>query len=284
MKGFLLWFVLPIALIIAAFIWQVWAGIAALLIFFAIGLYQNLPNFYAMRANAEYGKGNPERALELLAKSYATGRMFAQHQISYGYLLLRMGRLDEAERMLLEVKNKANIPRNIKMNTEQNLALVAWKRGELQQAIEKMEEIHAQFKTTAVYESLGYFYIAGGELDKALAFNQEALDYDAQDAVILDNMGQTHYLRGEYEEAAKIYEGLLEKQPKFPEPYFNYGQVLLQQGEREKAIDWMQQALQYKGSYLSTVSHDEIKQALIDLGVQPEVKEQATAPEMQVKP
>jgi tetratricopeptide (TPR) repeat protein len=148
------------------------------------------------------------------------------------------------------------------MLLKSNIALVQWKKGQLDDAVATLEEVFAGFKNTAVYGSLGYLLILKGDLEKALEFNREAYDYNNQNAVIVDNLGQNYYLMGEYDSAGEVYEKLLAGKPDFPEPYYNYGLVLAATGCRERALELFRKALEQKFSFLSAITREEVEHAI----------------------
>ena len=48
-------------------------------------------------------------------------------------------------------------------------------------------------------------YVESGDLEKALAYNTEALEYDDEDPIVLDNMAQTYYRLANDKEKALEY-------------------------------------------------------------------------------
>ena len=67
------------------------------------------------------------------------------------------------------------------------------KLGEPQKGVELLERLHAKEPSGIIYETLGYLYIEAGDTEKALVFNQSALEYDDEDPISLDNLAQTYY-------------------------------------------------------------------------------------------
>ena len=153
-----------------------------------------------------------------------------------------------------------SIPENEKMLAKSIKALVTWKKGNLDEAIEMLEDVITKFETSNIYGSLGYMYILKGDMDKALEFNLKAYGYNDDHDVILDNLGQTYYLMGYLEKAKDIYEKLINKKikPTFPEVYYNYGLLLHKMDEKEDALENFNKALNYKTTFLSTISKEEI--------------------------
>ncbi len=141
-----------------------------------------------------------------------------------------------------------------------------WKQGNLADAIEEMEEIVADgYKNTQIYQNLGILYNLSNDLEKALAFNKEAYEYNSDDHIIIDNLADCYAIRGEYEQAAEIYENLMkeEPEPRFPEAYYGYGKVLIALGKREEGVAMIEKSLTKPFSFLSIRPKEEIE-ALLD--------------------
>ena len=218
----------------------------------------------AIIGRTNYFKGNVEKGLAWFEKAYKTGVAKPNTIVSYAYLLLKSGNIKDSERVL-ENLLRTHLETNDRMLAKSNIALVKWKKGELDNAIETLQEVIRDFETTNIYGSLGYMLIQKGDLDKALEFNLKAYDYNSSNTIILDNLGQNYYLRQEYDKAADIYKNLLEQNPSFPEAYYNYGLVLKAKNENEKALEMAKKALNYKISFLSTIKKENIDELIEDL-------------------
>lgn len=254
----LLKIVVPVVLIWILLRMNVWVGIAAIVAFFAYWFVRNKAGIYAYLGNMNYQQGKQPEAIMWLNKAVALDSCKAAHLIGYSFLLLKLGKLEKAEE-LLNRASRMQLKREEEMALHTNVSLLMWKQGKLEEATAKMEQLYSEYKNTNIYGSLGYFYILSGDLDKALAFNQEGREYNGKSAVILDNLAQTHLLRGEYEISRGLYEELMAEKPTFPEAYFNYGLVLEALGEQELALSRMKEALQHPISLLSTVTKEEIE-------------------------
>ena len=255
-------YLLPVLVTVLGFcIFGSVGGTVVMILAIAFMLYRMRVNLYILRANKAYAKAENEKAMELLEKGYQTNRMTASQKVYYGYLALRCGKPDKAER-LLQSALQSHPDEKTKMQAKSNMALVLWKRKELPEATALMEEVFESYKTTAVYGTLGYFYILSGDIDKALAFNLEAYEYNSDDNVIRDNLGQLYYLKNDFDKAEEIYRALLERHPEFPVPYYNYALVKLAKGEKEEAIRLMHEALTYRFTYIAGVTENQIRTKL----------------------
>lgn len=220
---------------------------------------------YNMRANNAFRTGNIPETLSWLDKSYKTGRADPKVVTTYGYMLLKYGHLNEAEKILKEQLAAPNLPNNAYYDAKSNYALVLWKQGQLDKAIAMFEDILPNFKNTNVYGSLGYLYILQGDLEKALKFNLEAYEYNRTGGVILDNLGQTYYLAGDNENAEKTFKALMDLNPKFPEAYYDYALVCEKAGNMEKCKEMLKNALKYDTNYLSVITTEDIENKLKEL-------------------
>ncbi len=217
---------------------------------------------YAMKANNAFRSGNIEETTAWLKKAHDTGSAKANVVTTYGYILLKYGNPEEAEKVLKEQLASSKLANNDRFNAKSNYALVLWKKGLLDEAIATFEEILPYYKNTNIYGSLGYLYNLAGDLERALKFNLEAYDYNSSGAIILDNLGQTYYLMGDYEKACEIFKKLMDMNPKFPEAFYDYALVLEKMGDREKCIEKLKTALLYKPNYLSAVTAEEMEKKL----------------------
>ncbi len=271
MKGFakvLFNFILPVVIIIVLFSNNFLYGLAALLIFLAYLLYTGRASLCTFIGGIRYSAGRTEEALKWFKRGYETQKAGVRSTVSYAYLLLKTGNVEESG-LVLDKLLKGQLRREDELYAKSNLALVYWKKGELDAAVSTLEEVIQEYKTSSIYGSLGYLLILKGDLDRALEFNLEAYDYNSSNTVILDNLGQTYYLRGELDKSQETFETLLAKNPGFPEAYFNYALVLVKLGQGEKAAELLKKALESKFSFLSDITKDivEAKLAEVEAGL-----------------
>lgn len=258
LKKALINLLLPLVVIVLAWSFNIWFGIAALLLYIAIQFYLSRPMLFNLIGSRKYSLGQTEDALNWFKKAYDTKKASPRIIVSYGYLLLKSAQLEKAEEVLQQILNSKSESGDIAY-TKSIYALVLWKKGELDAATDMLLEVIQTYKTTSVYGSLGYLLIMKGDLEKALQFNLEAYDYNSSDKIIQDNLGQNYYLLGMYDKSREIYEALMEQRPTFPEAYFNYGLLLEKLGDPEKALENMKKALDCKFSYLSCIRKEDVE-------------------------
>ncbi len=263
LKGMLI-FIAFIVVIVLLFRVNALYGLIFLLAGISLFLFLKRATIFALIGRNYYINNNMEKSITWFRRAYKTKAAKPQTVASYAYLLLKSGNTQDAEN-ILETLLRSKLSEDDRMMAKSNMALVLWKKGCLDEAIATLEEVIKVYETTNIYGSLGYMLIQKGDLDKALEFNLKAHDYNNENTIILDNLGQVYYLRQDYDKASEIYEKLMAKEPSFPEAYYNYALLLKARGEYEKALETARKALGFKLSFLSTIQQDAIDALIIDL-------------------
>lgn len=239
-------------------------GGAALVLFAVYLSLKYKPYYYTFKANKSYNKGKREEALEFYEKASKCKNCAVGIKTMYGFLLLKMGHLDESDKILSNIIESKNTSIKDKWSAKISYAFVLWKKGEVDKGIEILDKVYEEHRNVSVYESLGLLLVEKGDMERALKINEEAYDYDKENPVILDNLGQTYLRMGENDKALEKYKILYEKSPKFPEAYYNYGIALLKKGENKEAIEIMKKSLLYNFSFISTVSKETVENKLAE--------------------
>lgn len=257
-------FILIIVAIAIAYRFNRGIGIAVFGLALGYILYDGRATVFSVIAGVKYNKNLKDEAFKWYQKAYDTNKASIRFTVTYGYLLLREGNVEGADKILKPLLQK-DIKNEDKGLVKSNYALILWKKGLLEDAIALLEETLKEYKNSTNYGSLGYLYVLNGDLEKSLQFNLEAYDYNSGNAVILDNLGQTYFLIKEYDKSEKIYEELMSKKPTFPEAYYTYGLVLLEKNKKEEALEFIKKSLNYSTSFLSTLTKEEIENKVIEL-------------------
>jgi len=217
-------------------------------------------NFYGRLAYFNHANGKIEKAKELYLKAFEKGATDAHVKNAYGVLLLKEGSFTSAKEIFTNLL-ESNLKHDIKQMCKLNLALCLWKLGNIDGAIELLWEVHKAFRNSKVYGSLGYLLIEKGDMEKAMKYNLEAMEYDDKDPIILDNMGQLHYRKGEMDKAEEYFKKAIECNPKQVDSLFYLGCIAVKRGNNEEGIQYFDQALACRFSALSTVSREMVEDA-----------------------
>ncbi len=262
--GSLFRFLIPVFIVYMAFnyLGPVGGIISLLLVLAAVG-WMNRTIFYQNSANKKFLSGDFDGALNELNKAVSLAPKSAGLRGTYAYLLLKLGKTDEAAVQNDEALRYATLTE--KNSLRQTKALILWKQGKIDEAISELEELIKVYENTNVYASLGFLYLEKGDYDKALEFNLQAEDFNDSNAIILDNLGTSYYHKEEYEKAKEIYERVLKLKPVFPEAFYNYARVLDKTGDTEKAIEMARHALKLKFWNISTIQKEEVEKFLEEL-------------------
>lgn len=219
----------------------------------------------ALFAKYKYSKGDYYGALKIFNVADKVGNLGVGDKILYGYNCLRCGELEGAKKAF-DVAYMITKPETADRFRVRSLqALLAWKQEDLETAIEYLEEVYnANFKNTNLYQNLGIMYNLSGDYDKALKFNKEAYEYNSDDNIIVDNLADTYSLMGNYEEAEKVYEDLVNRdpEPRFPEAFYGYGEVLIKLGRKDEGIEMIEKSLTKPFSFLSLKPKEDIEKML----------------------
>ena len=137
-----------------------------------------------------------EEALRYYAQAYDAGLDRVGMLMSYGVLLMREGSFEKAKEVFLRVHYKPGLSKEDRFDLRNNYAVCLWKLGKLDDAIATAKRAAQDNKTTLVYTTLALLLIykaqETGDFSEAIAFNNEAYEYDDEDAAILDNIGYLH--------------------------------------------------------------------------------------------
>jgi len=244
---------LGIAVVLAAIL--VWKRRAALFTQFAVQAY--------------YIKGDAEKGEKYFKKAYKTGDMTPACKIQYSSFCLRENNFEKGRRLLNEIINSSRTSKDEKADAKHNLSVLIWREGNLDEALEIIEEVHSEKTSSLTYGTKGVLLIEqakiDGDYEAILPFMEEAYDYNDSDKTIADNMGETYLRLGEYEKAKAVYEKLLVKEFITPMPYYNFGLVLKALGEKEKALENFKKALDCRFTSVLTVTSEMVQEEIDSL-------------------
>lgn len=236
----------------------------------AVVLLYLYPWFFSFLALISHNTRGRDTYLRLMNIAFNSGRSNPKSAATYSYILLKKGDLDKAVEALDYAESRAEEQKSWRkgdvkyFHIHSYRSLILWQQGKLFEAAELLKELLDQdYKTSTLYTNLGWFLIKIGSYDVALSVNLEALEYDRSPAII-DNVGLNYLKLGDLEKSEVYYNELMDLNPKFPDAWFNYGQLLEKTGDDVKAQEMFEKALKCEFSSLGTVTPEEIKKFLKD--------------------
>lgn len=221
------------------------------------------------KGEVDKAKAEHEKALELYAQAVAAGVNKPVYLMAYGVLLLRFRRYAEAKELFLKAEKSREITKAERAQLRINYAVCQWKLGNLDSAIEQLKIAKNNSANGTIYGSLGYILIEKarqtGDFTEALALNMEALEYDDEDAVILDNLGQLHLAMGDKEKALEYFTKAHEIKPSQVDTLYYLATLAIERGDQEKAREYLETTLTGNYSSLCTTTREQAQELLASI-------------------
>ena len=221
--------------------------------------------FKARNAGVKYAKGDVEGALQLYKEAMADGLTDMRYILSYSATLIREGHYAEARELLVKLQ-KYLMTDDQRRQLFVNYASCVYKMGEVEKGIELLERQHAKQPSGAIYQTLGYLYVEAGEAEKALSFNLEAYEYDDEDSIVLDNLGQTYYrLLNDKEKAKEYFEKAIAVKHNQIDTLYFLAQYDIEAGDNAAAKEKLELALEGNFSPLNYVTREQVQEIVHSL-------------------
>lgn len=225
-----------------------------------------MADFKGRRALMAHNKGNLEEAQKLYEEAFQEGLNKANILLGYSILLVRGGDYAKAQDVLKRVEKAQGLTPDQRTQMLTYYAVASWKLGRMEYAIKLLKEVYRKGPSGTIYGTLGYLLIEQGDLEEALAFNKEAVEYDDEDTVALDNLGQTYYrLAGDKEEARQWFERALAEKPEAIDTNYFLAQYDIEAGDFAAAREKLETALKGRRSPLNYATQEMIEEALAKL-------------------
>lgn len=225
--------------------------------------------FKVRKAITLHNKGDLQGARAAYEALYAAGVMDQNYLLPYTILLLREGGEEEAEKVkeiLRKVEKLPGLSPQQRTEIHVNYACAQYKLGHLPEAIHLLEVSHQKNPCGSTYQTLGYLYVEAGDAKKGLPFNEAALEYDDEDSICLDNMGQLYYrVLNDKEKALEYFKKALEYKDSQIDTLYFLSRYDLEAGDREAAKEKLEKALGGRFSPLNYATKDLIQKELEQL-------------------
>ncbi len=228
-----------------------------------------LDNLRSRKALIAHQRGNLEEAKAEYEKLYENGYVSAAYMLPYSVLLLREGGEEnylKVKDILKKAEKASDINEERRQQVLMNYAVAQYKLGELEKAIHLLELSHQHSPCGIPYGALGFLYIEAGDADKALAYNLEALEYDDEDPVTLDNLAQVYYrMLGDKENAKKYFLKALEFKDNQIDTLYFLAQYDIEDGKKDQALEKLRKAAEGRFSPLNYITKEKIEAQIAEL-------------------
>lgn len=211
-------------------------------------------------------KGDTAAAKAEYERMYAAGNIDPAYLLPYTVLLLREGgdeNYEKVKEILRKVDKVKGLAPDRKQQVHLNYAVAQYKTGHLPEAIHLLEVSHQKTHCGATYGALGFLYVQAGDQEKGLPYNLEALDYDDEDPVVLDNLAQMYYrVLGDKETAFKYFQKAHEIKPSQIDTLYFLSRYDLDKGDKAAALEKLETALEGRFSPLNYQTKEDIEKEI----------------------
>ena len=205
-------------------------------------------------------KAAHDQAMSLYQQIYDEGDRTPKYMLAYGVLLMRTREFQRAHDLMLQTEKLPKLTKDERRQLRINFGICEWKLGHIDNAITQLRYAGSDHMDTMLYGSLGYLLIekarASGDFIEAIAFNDEAMDYDDEDAVVLDNMGQLHLAMGDRDKALSFFKKAHEIKPSQVDTLYYLAKLSIEDGDIQTAREHLDSALSGNFSALCTTTRE----------------------------
>ena len=140
------------------------------------------------------------------------------------------------------------------------------RQGKLEEAIETLTEVReSKYKSLYLSVNLSSYLIFAERYDEARSVLEEGAEYINQSAGLFDNQGWLDIVAGKWKDASKLYTDMLDRGPRFPDPYLHAAQVKLHYGKIEEAVTLLNISLTKKWNETSLIKKEMIEDFIKNL-------------------
>ncbi|MDC7242954.1 MAG: hypothetical protein PQJ44_03150, partial [Sphaerochaetaceae bacterium] len=229
--------------------------IAIILISGAI-IYINRSLFYFIMGNRNYmskKSENKDKTWEYYRKAY-NANLIDKYKVTMASILIQRNDHNFGGIILDSVINNSK-DKNLVNHAKIQKSMVFQLNDEIDKSIEILEEVkNSGYNDKNLMINLGTYLLYTNDLEKAEALVNESVDEEKTSSGILDNHGWFYMLSDNWEEAYRIYLDVLDRKPRFPDPYVHAAQVFLHYRNVEKAIECLNEAI--KKTWTNTIIFD----------------------------
>ncbi len=261
----------------------------------------------ANKAMMLQGKGRTAEAMQLFEEAIAGGTTNPRALLSYALLLLRADRYEECKALLVKAQKAPGLTPQLRSQLIMDYAVCCHKLGETDKGVRLLERQHERTPTGLTYQTLGYLYVEQYDqarkeeflarteeeaapdeddrfptpekealpreeqwrlgVEKTLEFNQGALEYDDEDAIFLDNLGQTYYrVLGDKEKAKEYFDKAIAIRPGQIDTLWFLSRYALEAGNTAAAVEYLERAQEGRFSPLNYCTKAMVDAELTRLG------------------
>lgn len=217
-------------------------------------------------ALTKHQKGDIQGAKKDYESLVQNGILKPNFLLPYSVLLLRDGgdeNYQKVKNLLAKIQRSPELTKEDRSQLLMNFAVADWKLGNKEKAIKLLESAHRERPCGLTFQTLGFLYVETGEKEKAMSFNLEAMDYDDEDSVTLDNLGQLYYrLLDDRGKAKEYFDKAHEIKPSQIDTLWFLSRYDLDAGDKQAALQKLETAREGRFSPLNFVTQASIDEEI----------------------
>lgn len=218
-------------------------------------------NFFGGLGYYNHMRSFPAKAEKFYRMGLKFGGMSHKNEGAFGVLLLKQGKFEEALQRFDNSLSKPDCKGQLRSLIRMNRSIAWFKLGQTEKALIALEDLHQNFRSVRVYQTLGYVYTALKMYDKAEPYNLEAVEFEPDDHVILDNAGQMYLEMGEWEKAKGYIEKAYEKKH-FSDVLYHMGLIAEHEDLLEDALEYYREAMGKNMDALNDVTPEKLNERI----------------------
>ncbi len=231
----------------------------------ALFLYFQRSFLFFAQANRELMKPSPrtDKVWTSYKKACAAG-LPAPRIVSVANAFIQRGDAAYGRELLHRPEVEELEDKTLKNQIQLILSMADTREGNMPQAIERLQALYEEgVREKTLFINLTTYLLAEGFSDKADLLLAEADEAGLTSPGLDDNKGWSAILQDKWDEAAEIYDALLEGSgPGFPEAYLHAAQVRFHLNLVEDGIALLGLALTKRFSYVTGADKDVIQQMI----------------------
>lgn len=211
---------------------------------------------------------HPSKAISWYKTAAKMSNCKAKYIINYVYCEIKFGYVEDADRILTKILSKRETHKPFKgqdvVDIQMVRALLEWKKGDVDKAIEILNVLFEQEKTLTLYNTLAYMKTIKGDVKESLNFSKEAYDKFEKDILVRSIYAINLYKDGQKNEAGEIFEVLAEGISNIPDTLYFYALLLIERGDQKEAIEMVKKAIRLLRTTIITIVESEEYKKLLD--------------------
>ena len=249
-------------------------------------------------------KGQKAEARKLYEEAFSEGLNDPRFVLAYALLMIRDGEYQKAKDFLVKHQKAPGMTQEQRVTLLVDYAACCFRLGNVDKGIDTLEQQFRKTETGLLYQTLGYLYVekydaancpdfsreadapagegtedAGdGEgalspreaweagIEKAAEFIAKSVEYDDEDPICLDNMGQFLYrVKGDKAAAKEWFDRAIAIKDTQIDTLYFLSRYDREAGDREEALDKLEKAAKGRFSPLNYCSKQTIEQEIAGL-------------------